>query len=311
MRSRCAFTLVELLVVIAIIAILIALMLPAVQAAREAMRRLACSNHLKQTGLAFQNYHSTFNTFPKGGAGVVSLTDANIRARWRVSWGTALLPFLEQPALYDSIHQSEPYIHSSNLTAGGTFVANYLCPSATQHEPLRPNGDTPGSPVRYARTDYAGNYGERALRCYPATNCQNNYSEFGDTSGVGRGVLLFSHEPNIGLREILDGSSGTAMVGEAPEGLHSIWIGHKNFFDQSAPINAQARSAQPWQSCHPVFKSRFGEYCDYGQEFHSYHPGGSQFLMADAAVRFASDKIDFKVFAAFLSRSGNEVVENF
>lgn len=308
MRARSAFTLVELLVVLSIIGLLIALLLPAVQSAREAMRRMSCTNHLKQTGLAFHNYHSVFEVFPKGGAGVVSLTNPAIKARWRMSWGSALLPYMEFSPLYERINPNESFLHDSNLTAGQTFVANYLCPSATQHEPMRANGDTPTAVIKYARTDYAGNYGERSLRCYPATSCQNNYAEFGDTSGTGRGVLLFSIERDIGMRDLLDGSSSTVMIGEAPEGLHSIWIGHKNFFDQSAPINAQTIPGNPWQSCFLSFKSRFGKYCDFGQEFHSYHEGGSQFLMADGSVRFITESADLKLFAALLSRSGNEVI---
>ncbi len=307
-RRASAFTLVELLVVIAIIGVLIALLLPAVQAAREAMRRAKCSNNLKQIGLACQNYHAVYDTYPKGGPGVASLTSPALRARAHLSWGAAILPYMEHAPLYELIDQNQPYIHANNLTAGQTFVAEYLCPSATQYEPQRPNGDTPTSTTLYARTDYAGNYGERALRCYPATNCQNNYSEFGDTSGHGRGIMLFSSERSVGIRDILDGTSTSVMVGESPEGLHSIWIGHKNVFDQSAPINARVIPGMTWQSCAAPFRSKFGKFCDFGQEFHSYHEGGSLFLFADGSAKFLSEQVDLKLFSAVLSRAGDEVV---
>ena len=308
-RSRIAFTVVELLVVITVIGTLLALLLPAVQAAREAARRMQCLNNLKQIGLGLQNYESTYRKFPKGGAGQVSLTNHIIRARHRFSWGTSILPFIEQAALYESINPNQPYIHPSNLAAGQTFVSTYLCPSSLQSEPLKPNGDTPTSTTLYARTDYGGNYGERSLRCFPKTNCPNTYADIGITNGQGRGTLMLGQDQDIGIREILDGTTHTILVGECPEGLHSIWIGHKNVFDQSVSLDARIRLGSPWQSCHPVFKSRVGNYCDFGQEFHSYHPGGSVFSFADGSSHFLVENIDSKLFAALLSRRGGEHVE--
>lgn len=306
-----AFTLVELLVVLAIIGILVALLLPAVQAVREAARRMQCQNNLKQIGLGIQNYESTHRYLPKGGAGTVSLTDPNARSRWRLSWGAAILPFIEQMPLYETIDQNQPFIHPNNLIAGQTFVDTFLCPTAPKMELLRPNGDTPASTIRYARTDYGGNYGERGLRCQPRTNCQNNYSDQGSTDGGGRGTLLLWIEKDITLRDILDGTTHTILVGEAPEGLHSIWIGHKNVFDQSVPLDARVKPGSRWQACHSVFKSRHGNFCDFGQEFHSYHPGGCSFSYADASTRFLSNSIDVKVLSAMLSRRGGEIIGDY
>lgn len=308
---RPAFTLVELLVVIAIIGVLVALLLPAVQMAREAGRRAKCFNNLKQMGLALHNYHDTHKMFPRGGAGVASLTVPAIRARACLSWGAAILPGLEQSALYDSINQNEPYLHPDNLAAGQHLLAVFLCPSAPNSELQKPNGDTPTSTTKYAVTNYGGNWGERALRCFPATNCPNNYSDLGDSSGHGRGVLLFGSERAISMSSITDGTSQTIVVGEAPEGLHSIWIGHKNVFDQSAPISARTSSPAVWQSCSPALKSRSGNFCDFGQEFGSYHPGGAQFLLVDGSAHFLSATLDNKVLAALLSRCGSEVVGAF
>lgn len=301
------FTLIELLVVIAIIGVMVALLLPAVQAAREAARRMQCSNNLKQMGLAFHNYHSVFNRFPVGGAGVVSATNAAIRSRWRPSWGSTILPFMEQQPLYDRLNLDVPFIDEVNHVGGRELVPTYLCPTAPKQVLTRPNGDTLQSSVLFGRTDYGGNYGERGLRCYPQTNCANSYP--GATGG--RGVLLFGADAQIGMRDVTDGSSQTIVLGEAPEALHSIWIGHKNLFDQSVPINEKVRSGSRWQSCGLPFKSPRGDFCDFGQEFHSYHSGGAMFLMLDSSGRFVSQTIDVTVFAALLSRSGGEVVGDF
>jgi len=310
-RVRAAFTIVEILVVLTIIGLLLALLLPAVQSAREAARRMQCMNHLKQIGLALQNYDAVHRVFPKGGAGVASLTNPLLRSRWRLSWGASLLPFIEQPGLYESINQSQPFLDPSNLAAGQTIVPTYLCPSSVNGSLTRPNGDTPRSTIRYARTDYGGNYGERSLRCQPSGACANNYADIGITGGGGRGTLMLGTVPDVGTRDILDGLSHTIMIGECPEGLHSIWIGHKNVFDQSVPLDARVRPGTRWVPCMSPFASPSGGVCDYGQEFHSYHVGGSGFSFADGSSHFLVGNIDIKVFASLLSRRGGEVVQEF
>ncbi|OYP34226.1 DUF1559 domain-containing protein [Rhodopirellula sp. MGV] len=309
--AKRGFTLVELLVVIAIIGILVALLLPAVQAVREAARRVQCVNNEKQIGLGILNYHAAYKKLPVGGAGIVSLTNWAIRSRWRPSWGSTILPFIEQQSLYDQLDVTIPYLAPENLDAGRKVVSTYLCPSAPKMELTRPNGDTLSSPLRFGRTDYGGNYGERGLRCAPLRNCPNNYSDIGMTDSTGRGVLLFGKDHQIALRDLLDGTTHTIVMGESPEGLHSIWVGHKNLFDQSAPINAQVQATTSWDACRPGLSSPQGDFCDFGQEFHSYHVGGAHFLMADGSAHFVSESLDLKIFSALLSRRGGEVVTSF
>ena len=308
---HCGFTLVELLVVIAIIGVLVALLIPATQAAREAARRSQCLNNLKQMGLALHNYHDLQKQLPKGGAGVASLTNPAARAAACLSWGAALLPGLEQQGLYDRIEQNQPYLHSTNLAAGEQVLTVFLCPTAPNSERTKPNGDAPTSTAKFAITNYGGNWGERALRCYPSTNCPNNYADQGDSSGQGRGVLLFGAERTIGLKDITDGTSHTIAVGESPEGLHGIWIGHKNFFDQSAPLNAHTAAKAKWDSCASMFQSGAGNFCDFGQEFNSYHAGGAQFLFADGSIHFLPHQIEYVTFASLLSRCGNETISDY
>ncbi len=309
-----AFTLIELLVVIAIIGVLVALLLPAVQAAREAARRLHCVNNLKQMGLALHHYQEVHGVFPLGGYGgglsSPGQWDApQIEARRISSWGTAILPYMEQGPLYDTINQDRWYLHPENTTAGGTTISTYLCPSNPASSLFKPNGDSINSPL-FGRNDYAGNYGERALRCFPLRNCQNNYANQGDSSG--RGVIMFGTGPTISTREIRDGTTTTIVLGESPEALHGLWIGHKNFMDQCAPINAKNGTSGPWQCC-LVFPSnprlsKIG--CDFGQEFHSYHPGGAVFLFADGSARFLKESIAPKTLAALLSRKGGEIISD-
>ena len=300
------FSLVELLVVITIIGILISLLLPAVQSAREAARRMGCLNNLKQMALAVQNYHNTYQVFPRGGVvGNTSTISADFVANWTLSWGAASLPGLEQLALYNSMNLNRTYLDSSNLAAGQTVLPVFLCPSSPNIEYLKPNGDTPISTTKYARTDYAGNYGDRSIRCYPSTGCGNNYSD-----GSARGVLLTSIERVVSMADITDGTSHTILIGEAADGLHSIWIGHKNYLDQSAPLNARVSSTSPWTSCGTVFTSSTANFCDYGQEFDSFHAGGVQFGFVDASAHFISENTNLKILAALLSRSGGEIIND-
>lgn len=301
-EKKLGFTLIELLVVLVIIGLLIGLLLPAIQAARQSSRRVQCLNQLRQIGLGLASYESTHRRFPKGGSGVVSLTIPTVLARTQLSWGAAILPFIEQSTIYDMIDQRQPFIHPNNLQAGQQRISTYLCPSVPTEHDLRPNGDSPAAPERYARTDYGGNYGERDLRCHPLMNCPNRYH----VGGGGRGTLMLGADQDIGAKDIVDGLSHTVLVGEAPEGLHSIWIGHKNVFDQSVPLNSRIKQGSSWIPCQPTFRSPSGEFCDFGQEFHSYHSGGCNFSLADGSTHFLSDQSDVRVLAALLSRAGSE-----
>jgi prepilin-type N-terminal cleavage/methylation domain-containing protein len=275
LRRRRGFTLVELLVVIAIIGMLVALLLPAVQASREAARRVACTNNLRQIGVALHGYHNTHKVFPRGGwIGT---------ARPHLSWSSAILPQLEESPLYDSMNRGAPYTDPSNLSAGRTVLPLFLCPTSPKTALWKKSADLPStSPNEYARTDYSAINGERNLRAPSANNSPE------------RGVMIY--EKNIPITAITDGTSQTILVGESPEAIHAIWIGVRNVSDQSAPINTLATFAPQY-----VF-------FDFGQEINSYHDGGALALFADGSVHFLSQTMENWVLAALCSRSGDEIL---
>jgi len=285
-RRSFGFTLIELLVVIAIIAILIGLLLPAVQKVREAAARLRCTNNLKQIGLALHSHHSAINRFPRGGYFPITPGSSNPNV---ISWGAAILPWLEQDNLFQTIRTDLAYTDPVNQPAGGTVVPAYLCPSAHGLMPRKPSTDVPS--VEYARNDYAAINGERGLRSPTASN------------NPERGVMILASA--LALKDILDGTSQTLLVGEAPEGIHSIWISPRNLFDQSAPISARRSDTSPYASCQLP-----GIFCDFGQEMSSYHSGGANALFADGSVKFLRASTGNHIIAAICSRAGGEAIDD-
>lgn len=327
-RTVRGFTLIELLVVIAIIGMLVALLLPAVQQARESARKIQCKNNLKQMGIAFHNYHDVFNCFPKGGYGgdlgsPALYETANAKACRIISWGTALLPHLDQAVLYNQWNFSQWYLESANQELAQTMLPGFLCPTVSLPK-LRANGDAPNSLPQYARTDYAGNYGERAIRCHPSSNCQNNYSSQGDNSGNPRGTMQLQPSATffsltLGFQDIVDGTTTTMLIGEAPNAIFGIWAGHKNVMDQCTVLDLKwTSSPTEWAGCEvtasQIAANIYGPNgllgCDVGhQDFHSYHTGGAHFLFCDGSTRFLSSSMDYEAFAAIFSYKGGEIID--
>ncbi len=261
--SRTGFTLVELLVVIAIIGILIALLLPAVQAAREAARRSQCTNNLKQVGLALHNYHDTHKKFPPNGItwgdGVLSATPH--RVPYHHTWLTGILPFMEQGPLYDSIDLNLPiWFNAAQQAAAATQVAELRCPSAALVE---------SSETRdMAMTNYAGSEG---YHWWPTANFGNwapwNTLGFADHTADLAG--LFAQTRTNRMADIQDGTSNTIICAEVNT------TGYKG-----GPIRTCGTGVPRTNNNERVFRAAFvwtGSNGEFGNEGHSRHcrPDGS------------------------------------
>jgi len=267
-HSLRAFTLIELLVVIAIIAVLIALLLPAVQAAREAARRAQCVNNLKQVGLALHNYHDVHQTFPSGGW---------LTPTMNTGWSAAVLPSLEQHAVYDALNVSFSYNASVNSTTVHTVLNVYLCPSEPR-KTLWNRNDYSGDLFLSADADYGGMYGPRGFAGYLNPVIQNE---------PPRGAMVYNM--CLGFKDITDGTSQTILIGEDPEGVNAMWASGHNIFDQSAPINARP----------PV---------ELGEELSSYHSGGANVLFADGSAHFLRQTMNPVALVSLCTRAGGEVL---
>lgn len=307
-RKR-AFTLVELLVVIAIIGILVALLLPAVQAAREAGRRSSCSNNLKQLGLAIHNYHDTLKSFPVGNStGGASGPDMNR------SWIVGALPYFEQSTIYNAMNLALDGLE--NTTAGPTGKTNLqliqqplptvLCPSDADSTQVINRADSAAS-IPLALTNYAGVVGDHRNGSGTGFDFGGgqfyDYGNGADTAGRCRGSFSRAGY-STKLSAITDGTSNTIIVGEVIP-VWCLWQdwGHQNFATTAFPINHRNSEFQSGAL-------GAGD-ANNGITFRSRHPGGAQFVLGDASARFIAQTIDFTVYRALASRAGGEVTGDY
>jgi prepilin-type N-terminal cleavage/methylation domain-containing protein len=328
--GRGGFTLVELLVVIAIIGILVALLLPAVQAAREASRRSSCSNNLKQLGLAAQTYHDVYGNLPPG----MSDNDTD-----NYGWGTYILPQMEQSPIYDGIANHVDWttnpaggtkfqnkggrvkdrlgnpvsvdslwlqIQQGNGGQGGLMDANgrvyvktqlapYMCPSN-----VLPGIDNNG----YGTSSYMGNAGNAIMS---VTGNQQN------------GLLVHSREDNnvhvVTMAAATDGTSNTILIGEVTEsatvsaalnaGAHfPLWAGGNNDGDCCDVIGSHLRYADNGFTINLPITAANSDY-----SFSSKHPGGAQFVYLDGSTHFITQTVDGNTYRYLGARNDGQAIE--
>jgi prepilin-type N-terminal cleavage/methylation domain-containing protein/prepilin-type processing-associated H-X9-DG protein len=277
---RRGFTLIELLVVIAIIAILIGLLLPAVQKVREAASRLRCKNHLKQIGLALHNYHDRTGSLPPGYTSGVASGGTETGPGW--GWATYLLPDLEQENLYRQIDLSGP-IGSSPARAQTLKV--FLCPSDGEIGTFT----AAGTPVTVAHANYVGVFGTNEVESNP---------------GAGNGTFFRNSRVRFG--DIADGLSNTYVVGERSSDIAlATWTG-------AVPGARVPLRRDPSQSEGNFFlvlgrgDHRPNAPESHIDDFYSRHAQGLNCLFGDGSVRSVGNGVSPQVWAAVQTRAGGE-----
>jgi prepilin-type N-terminal cleavage/methylation domain-containing protein/prepilin-type processing-associated H-X9-DG protein len=263
---RGGFTLVELLVVIAIIGVLVALLLPAVQAAREAARRSQCQNNLKQIGLGLHNHHDIYGAFPTGGRDYYSartFSNGKPEVTNRQDWGWLyqLLPFIEQQNQWEV---------ATDATVQAALIKTYFCPS---RRPATLLGGSRGV------NDYAGNGG--------------TYTSTGYAWGDGyNGVVVRNTQPVVGFAQITDGTSNVVFVGE--KRLDRYAMGTYQCDDNEGYASGWDWDIIRWGNDPPQPDRRGFDQCEV--LFGGLHPGGVNFALCDGSVRHVSFTVDKTVF---------------
>lgn len=348
-RPTHGFTLVELLVVIAIIGILVALLLPAVQAAREAARRTKCVNNLKNIALACLNYESAKKTLPQGSTNSVVLQGSGL------GWPVQILPYVEESTVSeeglkgfkaaggDAYNTSDATLNKIN----GLLLPMYLCPS---------DADLPSQQEKYGTssaakarkgmtyTGVSGSYFARTGDC-PTSRAAGKYCVFSGDASLGRNNydgLLIQDWP-IALKKCTDGTSKTLLIGERWYQMRAwmigaFWAGQPSPQPPNGqpPVGPQPQTA--WFACKnlsdkvPINRNVYSG-CYYGHDntlgdrpsvpdstprtlgcndlpFASYHPGGVNFSYGDGSVKWMPNDIDVTTYLALGSRNGNETVSD-
>ncbi len=298
-RFRTAFTLLELLVVIAIIAVLIGLLLPAVQKVREAAGRMACSNNLKQLGLALHNHHDSHGKFPPGTV-TGPYAEAGVTAPVNHGMWPFLLRYFEQEAVARAYRWDVHYYDPANQPTVATHLKVLQCPSA------EPNRIVTGVDVwtyggRGACSDYS-----------PTRIVSSTLADRGLIDRVGNYGGVLAQNAMVRLRDVSDGTVNTVMVGECA-GRPKRWQVGRHVPDILQPGGSWSTNTNTIAvlGSTPDGATRVGPCalnCTNAWEVYSFHPGGANMLFADGSVRFLKTGLDIRILARLVTRAGEEVV---
>jgi prepilin-type N-terminal cleavage/methylation domain-containing protein len=304
-RARRGFTLVELLVVIAIVGMLIALLLPAVQAAREAARRSHCLNNLKQLGLALQTYHDAQHRLPPASTSPVDVGVWNYASNPRVhlhSWTSLILPFLEDTSLHAVIDYRVSALDPANRTAAAMVLPLYRCPSFMGLDYSQEPKYTAISPT----------LGIRNYVALGATSIGSLWGPGFDGRRRPDGTIYFQSETRF--KDVTDGLSNTALVAETREQNAAVWIDGtgaaavaRPFAIDRVPSYAGTQSALNYQPYYQWGDTTDSIDCAFGPS--SMHSGEVGHLFGDGSARFLVDSIDPRVYDALVTRAGGEPLD--
>ena len=320
-NKKPAFTLIELLVVIAIIAILIGLLLPAVQKVREAASRAKCSNNLKQLGLALVGYHDIYNSFSHGGIGS---TGPLVAGEPIHGFGIMLLPLIEQESLYRKYDFARSW-HNTTLNINGvknsdlaaTVVKAFECPSASRNGPVTYTTSSSSGSVNVtaAPSDYGpASYIDATLRnAVPAVLPASFITNY---KGVLRSFAS-NKVSGVKISQITDGTSNTMMLMED--------VGRPLRFRMGAPVSTSVSNGAGWADRDNSFSiagfdkanvSKSPMYgtcavnCSNNNEAYSFHTGGVSTVFADGSVHFVNQNISILNFASLITLDGGEIVSS-
>ncbi|MCC9607882.1 DUF1559 domain-containing protein [Blastopirellula sp. JC732] len=325
-REKRGFTLVELLVVIAIIGVLIALLLPAVQQAREAARRMSCTNNLKQLGLALHNHHDTFGEFPRGAG-------APNGAAYGAMWSAYLLPFIEQNNIFEALTLdveganwgsgsgiSNASISSSstterNVAALETVIEAFRCPSAPIPQNVRDKSTDNWFALKRVPGSYLGN-------CSGTLTTDSSSAGIDWTNGTDLNGI-FKNSKTLGFSDVTDGTSNTVAFGEAvpdPKDTGATedrnngsgaqkdhWYIGGDDIDVTRDMSEMLGTLGVAINSPKVAGGASG-FDAYEFGYSSLHPGGAMFCLTDGSVRFLAETIDANTRKGYGTRAGGEVI---